>query len=95
MTEVVQDQVFFVSSLLFFKALSLYMSEMFTNSNNGDSDVVDEVDHDALLVEAFITYEGSEAEPPQLKRRRTTEDERKVSIFLKITNLLCCLILIL
>ena len=38
-------------------------------------------DNDAVLVEAFTTYEGSEmTEQPQLKRRRTTDDERKVTL---------------
>ena len=66
--EDVPGEIFYLASLMLFKSLAEYSSLAQGNleGNNG-----------AILVEAFITHEGLENEP-LMKRRRTTEDERKL-----------------
>jgi integrator complex subunit 10 len=66
--EEVQGQVFYVCTLLFLKSLSTYLWHA-----QGLDGVAG-----STLVEAFITHEANNEMEPQLKRRRTTDDERRV-----------------
>ena len=66
-SELTQDQIFFIGSLVFFKSLSEYRKLALGGSSGSNG---------AILVEAFVTHK--EELEPLAKRRRRTEDELKI-----------------